>query len=247
MTSPVFETAAQGTDTDATLTITKPTDTAENDLLIATMGSRTAAGSWSLAGWTFTQLGTSDAWAYKVAGASEPANYTFTYSGAVAGVCGGIIRISGADTTDPIAAEPTPATGGPDQAPDPPASGSVTSGDYLAVAIAWQDDDTGSPSSPPTNYTERIEVVIDATDDAWTSIATRELTGITSEDPGTFATDGTLVWYAATILVAPPSAGHYVAPTDDITTTGWTSTPLWSKIDDDPDSPDATVITATAS
>ena len=38
-----------------------------------------------------------------------------------------------------------------------------------------------------------------------------------------------------------------VPPTDDVTTTGWSSTPLWSKIDDDPDSPDATVITATAS
>ena len=40
---------------------------------------------------------------------------------------------------------------------------------------------------------------------------------------------------------------YAVSPTDDVTTTGWTSTPLWSKIDDDPDSPDATVITATAS
>ena len=37
------------------------------------------------------------------------------------------------------------------------------------------------------------------------------------------------------------------SPTDDVTTTGWTSTPLWSKVDDDPDSPDATVISATAS
>lgn len=40
---------------------------------------------------------------------------------------------------------------------------------------------------------------------------------------------------------------HAVSPTDDVTTTGWSSTPLWSKIDEDPDSPDGTVITATAS
>ena len=40
---------------------------------------------------------------------------------------------------------------------------------------------------------------------------------------------------------------HAVSPTDDVTTTGWTSTPLWSKVDDDVDSPDATVITGTAS
>jgi len=36
-----------------------------------------------------------------------------------------------------------------------------------------------------------------------------------------------------------------IRPADDITTTGWTDTPLWSKVDEE--SPDATVITATAS
>ena len=39
----------------------------------------------------------------------------------------------------------------------------------------------------------------------------------------------------------------YAKPTDDIATTGWATAPLWSKVDDDPGSPDATVITATAS
>jgi len=39
----------------------------------------------------------------------------------------------------------------------------------------------------------------------------------------------------------------YAKPDADITTTGWTSTPLWSKVDDDPASPDATVITASSS
>ena len=49
-----------------------------------------------------------------------------------------------------------------------------------------------------------------------------------------------IIQYTATDL-------YDIPPTDDVTTTGWSSTPLWSKIDDDPDSPDATVITATAS
>ena len=31
------------------------------------------------------------------------------------------------------------------------------------------------------------------------------------------------------------------------TTTGWATAPLWSKVDDDPDSPDATTVTGTAS
>lgn len=38
-----------------------------------------------------------------------------------------------------------------------------------------------------------------------------------------------------------------VSPDADVTTTGWTTTPLWSKIDEDPASPDGTIITATAS
>jgi hypothetical protein len=40
---------------------------------------------------------------------------------------------------------------------------------------------------------------------------------------------------------------HAVSPDADTTTTGWTSTPLWSRIDEDPASPDGTVISATAS
>ena len=36
-------------------------------------------------------------------------------------------------------------------------------------------------------------------------------------------------------------------PDADVTTTGWATAPLWSKVDDDPASPDATVITGAAS
>ena len=49
-----------------------------------------------------------------------------------------------------------------------------------------------------------------------------------------------------TITHEAAAAGHAVSPTDDITTTGWATAPLWSKVDEDPASPDGTVITATA-
>jgi hypothetical protein len=53
---------------------------------------------------------------------------------------------------------------------------------------------------------------------------------------------GLLVWgLGASVTV------QIVYPDADVTTTGWTTTPLWSKIDDDPASPDGTVISATAS
>lgn len=39
---------------------------------------------------------------------------------------------------------------------------------------------------------------------------------------------------------------YAIPPTDDIATSGWSSTPLWSKVDD-PETPDGTVITGAAS
>jgi hypothetical protein len=38
--------------------------------------------------------------------------------------------------------------------------------------------------------------------------------------------------------------GIYARPISDVATTGWSSTPLWSKVDDDPDDPDGTVVSA---
>ena len=44
-----------------------------------------------------------------------------------------------------------------------------------------------------------------------------------------------------------PDTSYAVSPTDDVTTSGWATAPLWSKVDEDPGSPDAVVITGTAS
>ena len=62
-------------------------------------------------------------------------------------------------------------------------------------------------------------------------------------------TTGTVALGADTWVKIPWTLGpyHAVSPTDDVTTTGWSSTPLWSRVDDPPDTPDGTVISATAS
>ena len=39
----------------------------------------------------------------------------------------------------------------------------------------------------------------------------------------------------------------YAKPDSDISASGWATAPLWSKVDDPPDTPDATVVTGTAS
>lgn len=88
-------------------TITKPTSTASGDLLIAAIcvranndGLFTFPSDWVLIAdlWnsTITYM-----LAYKVAGGSEPADYTFSWTNA--GRCQSLIaRFTGADTTNPI-------------------------------------------------------------------------------------------------------------------------------------------------
>jgi hypothetical protein len=74
----------------------------------------------------------------------------------------------------------------------------------------------------------------------------------------TYALNATLCelgWWNGTLLsttqigdiVAALTTTQRLNPDADVTTTGWTTTPLWSKIDEDPASPDGTVISATAS
>ena len=257
MAAPTYQSIASATDLNyvASLTINKPSDTAEGDLLVLfgvgvnEDGDATGLGHgvWSLSGWTsegqqehFENSNTVHCTILRrAAGASEPASYTFEITNSPYRAAGFILRISGHDSTTPVAAA-TWATGGNSYI-DFPASGSVTSGDYLALALSGDMGDADHHQAP-TNYTERADVIRGA-------VHTRALTSITSEDPSGDGSTTTLsTWLAATVLVAAGEAVpvYDIAPTDDITTTGWTSTPLWSKIDDDPAAPDATVITATA-
>ena len=69
---------------------------------------------------------------------------------------------------------------------------------------------------------------------------------VATTDPSAFAmTTGT--WRAFTVAVQPPVPTVTISPDADTTTTGWTATPLWSKVDEDPATPDGTIITATSS
>jgi hypothetical protein len=86
--------ATGGTTASTTLTINKPTGTAEGDLMVAGM-TRSGTATWTGAtGWTeVADQGTSPSLrvAYKVAGASEGSNYTFTQSGTESEVAGFIL------------------------------------------------------------------------------------------------------------------------------------------------------------
>jgi len=84
--------------------------------------------------------------------------------------------------------------------------------------------------------------------------ATQSFGASTNEFRGSHnTTDGVMSWSWTTsgpnshvaVAAIPAPTGQQLRPDADITTTGWSSTPLWSKIDEDPAGGD--VITGTAS
>jgi len=94
------------------LTINKPVGTAAGDVMIASIAVRPNTAAITVpAGWTpVRRIDNANANAnslavyYKVAGASEPANYTWTFSTST-GSAGGIHTFSGVDTGNPIDVE----------------------------------------------------------------------------------------------------------------------------------------------
>lgn len=105
---PVFESVSTATSLwTSSLSINVPAGTAAGDLLVAVVATRNNHSYAPPAGWiqlnqgqtpgnnsTFTLM-------YRVAGASEPASYAFTWTGGRP-AAGGIIRYSGADPANPF-------------------------------------------------------------------------------------------------------------------------------------------------
>lgn len=100
MANPVWQSAQVGSDSGNTLTITKPTSTAQHDLLVAhIVVFSSSTGTTPPSGWTQIGSNASGSFAYyKIAGASEPTSYAFTTSGATT-QNGAIHRITGASTS----------------------------------------------------------------------------------------------------------------------------------------------------
>jgi peptidoglycan/xylan/chitin deacetylase (PgdA/CDA1 family) len=100
------------TNTSGSVTVTKPTGTAQNDLLIVQLTVHGGTGAtintpadWTLLNRANNGTGAAQAIFYKVATATEPTTYTFTYSrtGSLRATLG-ITRYTGVNVTTPIAA-----------------------------------------------------------------------------------------------------------------------------------------------
>lgn len=157
-----FATSDSGNNAFTTsITLTKPSGTVEDDLLIMSIViQRGDATVTTPSGWTAledTPVGAATASDsrlasfYKVAGGSEPADYTITIS-ATAWISGTILRITGADTTTPIPAS--------DEVEDESVTSvntpavSTTTDDGMFVIIAGRRD-SGGDSPTVSTYTNQ--------------------------------------------------------------------------------------------
>lgn len=145
-----------------TVTVTKPTGTVAGDVMVATVIARpvgatiTAPTGWVLVRSTSQSAGPSIKFAtyYKVAGASEPANYTWTLGGSAnSGVVVGVGSFSGVDNTSPINVEGgnTTAFGYIHRA------NGVTTTLANTMVVSSHGFPSSSPFTPPTGMTEFVD------------------------------------------------------------------------------------------
>ena len=217
MAVPVVETHSGSTyavEGDQTFTITKPTDTAEGDLLVAFLTKDTSDDyDWSgvPADWTYeialfdSSSAITMAVFWKEAGDSEPADYTWTFNSTTGTVFGGgILRISGADVDTPFHKTGT-AVGASESADCPDVE--TTIDDCLILRLFTADDDDYSDNSTPAAHTV---LWADFTQDgndissgaAHKDLASKGAAGAASFTGFTAAED----WCAVTIAIAPGEA-----------------------------------------
>lgn len=144
------------------LTINKPTGTAQNDVMIASVAVRpntvtiTAPSGWTLVRRVDNATATANSLAVyrKAAGASEPASYTWTVS-THTGATGGIQTFAGVDTTTPIDVENGQNT------PNGTAHGTPTVTTTVANTMLVTSHGVSNPGpnhwTPPTGMTEAFD------------------------------------------------------------------------------------------
>jgi hypothetical protein len=158
--TPAFRAAASATTAGATLTITKPSGVAANDVLIASIGltpssaTLTAPSGWTLVRRTDNAGPTANSLAvyYKVASASEPTSYAWTTSGASFTV-GGVQAFTGIDTTTPIDVDNGQST--PSALTH--ATPSVTTNTANAMVVTSHAFASGANWTPPSGMSESFD------------------------------------------------------------------------------------------
>ena len=158
--TPAFRSAASATTTGATLTISKPTGVALNDVLIASIGLTPSTGTitppsgWVLVRRTNNAGPTSNSLAvyYKVATGSEPASYAWGMSGS-SFTTGGVQAFTGVDTTTPIDVENGQTTASATTHATP----SITTSMANTMLVTSHAFASGATWTPPSGMTEGFD------------------------------------------------------------------------------------------
>ena len=163
----VYRSASSATTTPITShTINKPAGVVTNDVLVAGITVRGAPTITAPSGWTLVRSDLSGTIIKqevyrKVAGASEPASYTWTFALPVDGVVGAIAAYSGVNTTTPI-----DVSGGQTNASSTsvtaPSITTTVANTMLVGFFGTADDAT---FTAPGSMTERSDVLVDTTFD----------------------------------------------------------------------------------
>jgi len=205
--APQFETVSTATQPsrEQFITISLPAGTVENDLMIATISTDGVETIVAPSGWILVKQDNNTtvtlAVFYRVATASEPADYTFTW-GSNEQAAGAILRYSGADINDPIDVSVI-ATGNSETPTAPDATTTVD--DTRIVRIMGADDDD-LPIGAPSGHDMRIELASGSgsgTISLGAADRTQALAGDTG--PASFSLD-TIInenWVAVTLAIKP--------------------------------------------
>ncbi len=189
----------------------------QNDLLLAVLCADTnnTGYTWSLSGWlsivnqSNATNGTQLTILYKIAGASEPANYTFTRTGAET-FNGGVIAIRDVNTSYPFG-NPTITSATTQAAASRYAVTSVTTNvtNSLILYASSCASQTGSPTfvEGPVNYLYTVQGTAESSGVGWGFQAAQGAT------PAVYcATPTTGTGVKATLQIAAPSGGATVIP-----------------------------------
>jgi hypothetical protein len=191
-----------------TIGIPRPASTASGDLLIAMVADAgTVAVTPDQAGWTAIRTDQShNEWMtqalwYRWAGASEPANYTFTKPNPKADMIGAIVRITGANVTSPIDAHAGNGQGGTVSTAITAPSVTTTVANTLLLTFA---STTGANTyTPAAGMTERLDFTIGK----WASeqVASEAIaaTGATGQRSITISDVGNVYAVAQSIAIRP--------------------------------------------
>ncbi len=234
-----FRAAASGfgASSPGSVTIAKPTGTVLNDVMVATIASRdltvsvTAPTNWILVNSVSQTSGGTNGMKlstyYKVATGSEPANYTWTFSGGTLEFhAGGINTFSGVDTSSPIAGQAAQAAGdGSNYAFATPSITPTSGGAMLVTSFSNQNADVWTP---PAGFTESMDQQSPssmaetgiALEMAYRLQATAAAVSATATAGGTYAAD-----YGATqILALKPAQTSVLIASYDFEESSWNGT-----------------------